>query len=147
LADIAADYHRQVAALAAAGPVFICTIFRHVPPAIDRAWTIERIRRLNLLALQLSQGTGAGIIDIDRTLADLGARSLQTDYLLTGPLGPYVAGDVVAMALLTAGLDDVFDVALLEKALAAHGGAAGIARRADAKRLQPESANGLHASA
>ncbi|MBI1262909.1 MAG: hypothetical protein GC184_14420 [Rhizobiales bacterium] len=94
-------------------PVFICTIFRHVPKdqigvgQPSRAWTLERIRRINLLALELSQSLGVNVIDIDRALTYIGARSAQTDYRLRGRLGTFIAGDVIATILATAGLDDL----------------------------------------
>jgi hypothetical protein len=46
---------------------------------------LERIRRLNLMAAELSQATGANVIDIDGVLAFIGALPLGTDYLLASP--------------------------------------------------------------
>lgn len=136
-ADVAARWHRQAAAVIAATsrPVFYCTVFRHVPmPAHppqgwSRAPILERIRRLNLLAVELSQATGAGVIDIDRTLAHFGAAPLRTDYTLAGKQGAEATGDVIAGALLGAGLDDLVDAETLEKARQLHGGLEGLTKR------------------
>lgn len=136
-AEVAARWHRQAAALTSATPrpVFFCTVFRHVPAPADppegwsRASLLERIRRLNLLAAELSQATGAYVIDIDRTLAHFGASPLRTDYALAGKQGAEVAGDVIAAALLGAGLDDLVDAEVLEEARQLHGGLEGLAKR------------------
>jgi hypothetical protein len=110
---------RWRAALATRGETtasfFLCTVFRHVsggphPPAL------ERIRRLNLLAAELSHDTGINVIDIDRTFAHLGARALQTDYRLGGAIAEEVAGYVIVGTLLTAGLDDLIPPEIQEAA-------------------------------
>jgi hypothetical protein len=93
--------------------VFVCTIFRcttlarggrHVDgmPALA-----ERIRRLNLLAAELSHDAGVGVIDIDRVFAHIGARALATDHRLSGPLAADVAGHAIVSGLLAMGLDEV----------------------------------------
>ena len=137
LADTAVHWKQRISALMeeTARPIFLCTIFRHVPSPGDASAGAhasrlrERIRRLNLLALELSQATGANVIDVDRTLAHFGARLLQTDFSLRGRLAPVVAGEIIAGTLLNAGLDDFVDAAALEKARRAHGGMRGIALR------------------
>jgi hypothetical protein len=135
--ELAARWRRQAAALVAGTPrpVFLCTVFRHVPdvePAPagwSRDGVLERVRRLNLLAAELSQATGANVIDIDRTLAHFGARVLATDYTLKGRLGPEVAGSVIAAAVLGAGLDDLVAEDRLEKARHLQGGLDGLTRQ------------------
>ena len=129
-AGIAARWRRQASALVggSARPVFLCTVFRHVPAAAPRS-LIERIRRLNLLVAELSQATGANVIDIDRTMAHFGARLLATDYTARGRIGPEVAGDVIAAALLEVGLDEVVAGKTLEKARRLHGGLDGLSGR------------------
>ncbi len=136
-AAVAARWRRQAAVLVAetSRPVFFCTVFRNVP-AVESAppgWTrdgvLERIRRLNLLAAELSQATGANVIDIDRTLAHFGARLVTTDYTLKGRLGAEVAGDIIAAAVLGAGLDDLVAEDRLERARQLHGGLDGLTRR------------------
>ncbi len=65
--------------------LLICTIFRHVPAAPAarehdaRPPLRERIRRLNLLAIVLSHDMGAGVVDVYRVFATVGARELATD--------------------------------------------------------------------
>jgi hypothetical protein len=102
-------------------PVFICTVLRRAGDHDDAL--LVRIRRLNLLAADLSRETGAYVIDVDRVLADIGGRWLQTDYRLGGPSAAAVAGHLIAQTLLNNAIDAhvPFEVqeaaqALLEKA-------------------------------
>jgi hypothetical protein len=93
--------------------VLICTVLRHLPAELPPAQTTARrvrIRRLNLLAAEISRETGFLVVDIDRSLADIGAQPLQTDYRLTGPFGAEAAGKVIAMTVLAAGLDAVASI-------------------------------------
>jgi hypothetical protein len=86
--------------------VFVCTVFRCLPPEEDTDQSrLVRVRRLNLLAAELSRETGLFVIDIDRTLAAIGAVSLQTDYRLGGEFAPAAAAKVIALAVVSAGLD------------------------------------------
>ncbi len=87
--------------------VFLCTVFRHVASgdAVDQLRRI-RIHRLNLLAAELSHETGLFVIDLDRSLADIGASKLNTDYLLGGQYASAAAAKFLALAVLSAGLDD-----------------------------------------
>ena len=88
--------------------VFICTVLRHVS-ADEGAEQTEskrvRIRRLNLLAAEISRETGIYVIDLDRSLADIGALALQTDYRLNGSYASEVAAKFMALAVISAGLD------------------------------------------
>jgi hypothetical protein len=114
--------HLQSLAQYAIPAVFLCTIFRYVaanapernldsPPT-----TIERIRRLNLFAAELSHDSGAGVIDIDRVFAHLGARQLKTDYRLTGPIAAEVAAYAIVSSVLAFGLDDLIPPEIQERA-------------------------------
>jgi hypothetical protein len=102
-------------------PVFICTIFRHVArtdePKSDTALRL-RIRRLNLLAAEISRETRAYVIDVDRVMADIGARSLQTDCRLTGQAAAEVAGHFIALTLVGNALDDVVSFEIQDAAKA-----------------------------
>ena len=86
--------------------MFVSTVFRHVPDddSADQS-RLVRVRRLNLLAAELSRETGLFVIDIDRTLAAIGARKLQTDYRLKGDYAADAAAKVMALAIVSAGLD------------------------------------------
>jgi hypothetical protein len=88
--------------------VFICTVLRHVS-ASEEAGQGEskrvRIRRLNLLAAEISRETGIYVIDLDRNLADMGAGPLQTDYRLGGGHASEAAAKFIALAVISAGLD------------------------------------------
>lgn len=105
--------------------VFVCTVFRHVPgrdPAAGKDETLRRIRTLNLLAVQLSHSLGIRIADFNRVLAHFGARSLATDFRLSGDLATYVAGHTLASAILANGIDDLLDPQIQEQAREALGG-------------------------
>jgi hypothetical protein len=109
-------------ALAQVGiPIFICTILRHIPrtndPQADAALRLH-IRRLNLLAAEISRETRAYVIDIDRVLADIGARCLQTDYRLSGHAAAETSGHFMALTLINNAFDDVVSYELLDSAKA-----------------------------
>ncbi|MFI4933637.1 MAG: hypothetical protein ACHP7N_03380 [Caulobacterales bacterium] len=115
-----ARWRAQLGQLQASGaPVFVCTVFRYVRDQ-TREGTIspvlERIHRLNRMAMELSHDLGVAVIDLDRAFADLGGRTLQTDYRLSGLLAAEVAGHTAAWSLLSFGLDDMIDPELQEKA-------------------------------
>ena len=117
---------RDYEALARRGPetLFLCTVFRHVPAELDDEARISlrlAIRRLDLLAVQLSHATGLNLIDLDRALADAGALALDTDYRLGGTAGAKAAGREIARAILTAGLDAWIAPEIQERAAAALG--------------------------
>jgi hypothetical protein len=103
-------------------PVYLCNVFRH---AAERARDgrptplLDRIRRLDLMAIQLSRDTGAGVIDIDRAFAEIGARALGCDWRLQGALAARVAGHTAARCFLSHGLEAWLDAGLQERALAA----------------------------
>lgn len=88
-------------------PVFVCTVLRHTGAGeTDIALRRRiRIRRLNLLAADISRQSGAFVIDIDRRLADVGARRLGTDYRLAGAAAANLAGNAIAMEIIANGLD------------------------------------------
>lgn len=100
-------------------PVMILTILRHVEPGDDRARAERiriRIRRLNLLATEISRELGPFVIDLDRVLANLGARRLQTDYQLIGSMARDVAGSAVALCVIANALDDLATVEVQTRA-------------------------------
>lgn len=91
-------------------PVFICTILRHVgddETPESRAALRIRILRFNLLAAEISRETGAYVIDVDRVLADVGARRIQTDYRLAGNAAAEMAGHFMALTLVGNAVDAV----------------------------------------
>lgn len=94
------------------GTVFLCSIFRACPDPEK----LERIRRLNLLAAEISRETGAQVIDIDRELAHFGARPLETDYRLRSLRATDLAARVIVDALLEAAFDDDVPVDVLQRA-------------------------------
>jgi hypothetical protein len=100
----------RYAALAedAASIVFVTTVFRHISEgdATQREALRLRIRRLNRLAADLSREYGIMVIDLDRDLADIGGRRLQTDYRLDGEYAGQAAARSIARAIVSAGLDN-----------------------------------------
>jgi len=93
--------------------VFLCTVFRWVPFDDAAASSrLQRIRRLNLMAAELSRETGVFVIDLDRILADVGAIELQTDYRLGGQRVVDFVANSIALAVVSAGLseDIAFDI-------------------------------------
>lgn len=111
------------AALSAQGqPVFLCTIFRHVDELDDEELAQplrHRIRQLNLLATEISREHGVFVIDLDRALADIGARRLETDYRLLGEAAVVAAKEVVATCIATNGLDALVSPEVQELTVAA----------------------------
>jgi hypothetical protein len=83
---------------------FLCTVFR-----CEDAERIERIRRLNLLAAQISHDTGTNVIDIDRAFAHVGARALFPEDTLK------LAADTMMDTILAVGLDELVDTPALEQ--------------------------------
>ena len=132
---MAGGWRRQVAEFIAASDalVFLCTVFRHVAPGShghDRVMALrERIRRINLLVAELSQSTGAYVIDIDSALAHIGGDRLQSDFSLTGRLGAPAAGDIIASALLAEGFEGCAPADGVARAIALHGGRRGVFKR------------------
>jgi hypothetical protein len=107
-ADVADRLSKDFGTLASveSAPVFLCTVFRHVPASeADAQPRLIRIRRLNLLAAELSRETGLFVVDLDRSLADIGGAKIETDYRLQGPSAAKVVGREMALAIVSAGLD------------------------------------------
>ena len=104
---------------------FLCTIFRSVSerrartpaPLLNK---IERIRRLNLLATEISHDAGINVIDIDRVFAHVGGRALATDYRLAGSRAAALAADTIVGAFLAVGMDEVLEPECLERARELH---------------------------
>jgi hypothetical protein len=112
LAGYAAVAEREV-------PVFLSTIVRHIgadaEPDLASALRI-RIRRLNLLAAEISRATGTYVIDLDRVVANIGARRLGTDYRLAGTAAAAIASHSMALAFLTNGTDALVSYEMQEAA-------------------------------
>jgi hypothetical protein len=115
---------------------FVCTVFRYVTNMPEpgtptaRAKTVERIRLLNLLAMQLSHDTGVNVIDIDAALAHVGARRMRTDYRLAGPMGAEIAAYTMVLTILAVGLDNIVPPEIQERAWKFHA-----KRQLDGRRL------------
>ena len=111
-AETEARIRQRYLGIAKTGPRhYLCTVFRHVPP--DALPSLRaRIRKLNLLAAELSRETGIFIIDLDRSLADVGARAYATDFRLGGPYATEAVAREIAATFLGTG----FDAALAREA-------------------------------
>jgi len=92
--------------------IFLCTVYRRIDPdartkdPVGAAARMERIRRLNFLGIELSHDFGINIIDLDRSFAHIGGRSLGTDFNLRGATAILAARHVIASVLFAVGLDD-----------------------------------------
>lgn len=105
VADRLTAAYRELAGAESAS-FFVCTIFRFVSTSeVEAQSRLIRIRRLNLLAAELSRETGLFVIDLDRCLADIGGVRLQADYHLEGPDAAKAVGREIALAIVSAGLD------------------------------------------
>ncbi|MBM9400292.1 SGNH/GDSL hydrolase family protein [Gluconacetobacter azotocaptans] len=100
---------QDYAALCDSGdPVLITTIFRHIGAQRDpdRAEAIlVRLRRLNLLATELSRAYGLFVIDLDRIFSDVGAVRVMTDYGMDGHDAAELAGHALALGIVDNALD------------------------------------------
>ncbi|MEO8487357.1 MAG: hypothetical protein ABI585_13580 [Betaproteobacteria bacterium] len=116
-----------------AASVLLCTIARCVEaplPAHAQAAMppIERIRRLDLLAVELSHDTGAAVADVDRIVAHIGARTLGADHRLASAAAVEVAAWTILATLVSGGtLDDHAGPGATERARGYLGTLAGIA--------------------
>ena len=118
-----ARWRARVEALTATGgTVIVITVFRNVPDRLSAAGRrrLERIRRLNRLAIDLSHDFVATVADIDRAFAHIGARGLGADYALGGPLAAEVGGHTVTLSLLFSALDAWVPIETQEAARAFH---------------------------
>lgn len=122
IAEVEARWRAELAVAADKAPsVFLMTIFRHVARAMptngdaDGAELLERIRRLDLLAPELSHDGGVAVLDIDRALAFIGARALETDYRLGGRIAAEVAAHTIVAALLAEALDATLPAEVLAR--------------------------------
>ncbi len=107
--------------------ILLPTLFRKLSPVSGDRTTIERLRRLNMMALHLSRRTGIEIVDVDRLFALCGARTLGTDYRCQGAHAAALGGHAIAAAIFAGGLDDFLEARVQEAAAMHHGGAQDIA--------------------
>ncbi len=122
-AETEARWRARVEALSAAGAtVVLLTVFRHLPErsAAVGGRRLQRIRRLNRLAIDLSHDFVATVADIDRAFAHIGARVLGTDFALGGPLAAEVGGHTVTLSLFFSALDAWVPIEIQERARAFH---------------------------
>ena len=144
LAATEARWREQLSRLVDMGvpAILVCTVFRHVAaPGSDRRpdsrpATRERIRRLNLLAIELSHDTGVGIVDVDRVFAHLGARELATDHRLSGRVAAEVAAASIVASIVGHGLDDIVSPQVQEHAQKFQGTLWDIGRLVDRRLAQ-----------
>jgi hypothetical protein len=114
--------------------VFLVTVFHRVArgdtPAEHLAATAlrERIRRLNVLAAELSRETGAGVIDIDRIFTLIGGEQVGADYRLDSARARLTAAHAAAWAMLSFGLDELASIEAQERAKLALGAGRHIGR-------------------
>jgi hypothetical protein len=122
--EVAAALRLRVKVLSASGPkVLLLTVFRHVAagdnPGIERD-ILVRIRRLNLLAIELSHEFGVSVADLDRDFADVGAFPLATDFRLGGEAAKGMAAWALTRCVIVNALDGTVDFNLQDKILLAN---------------------------
>lgn len=110
------------------GRILLCNLFRHVQEPSPAGITIERLRRLNQLAINLSRTAGIEIVDVDRLLALFGARAIETDYRCDSAAARRLVGHAIAAAILDGDLGGRVDDAAQGRASDAHGGVRDIRR-------------------
>lgn len=129
IAAVESRWREQLALLPAEArsSVLLCTIFHHVaasPPDAQpdaRPAIRERILRLNMMAVELSHDTGAGVADIDRAFSQQGARLLRTDCRLHGSVAAAAAAHTIVAGILRGVPDDALSPELQERAQQLHG--------------------------
>jgi hypothetical protein len=134
LASIGARWHERLASLVQDGvpAVIVCTVFRRAAAPLPTrgpvasAPPIERIRRLDRLAVDLSQATGAWVADLDRVFAHFGARQLEADPRTGGAIAAEVAAWTIVSTAFATGLDDLLALDAQERARAFLGDLAGV---------------------
>ena len=99
--------------------VVIGTIYRHV--ADGAPGMVERIRRLNALAIMLSRTHAIEVADIDRACALVGSRTVGGDWNSTSGNAATIAGHVIAATLLGMDLSAHLTDDMGDRARAAHG--------------------------
>ncbi len=106
--------HEVEALVQTAKPVFLATLFRNLPvennPALA-SLRLVRLRRLNLLAMELSRIYGIFIVDVDRALADIGGLGLAADYRLGSDAAIRVCAITLGQCLAANAMDDQLSVA------------------------------------
>lgn len=120
---IAAPWREEIARHRANGQdrIILPTVFRSVDDGAGGTASIERIRRLNRMAIALSAECGVELADVDRLLAWCGARVLQCDYRCSSEIATRLAAHVITAAILAGPIKDV-DPSVQESAAQAHGG-------------------------
>jgi hypothetical protein len=120
--EVAANLRRRVERLSSMGPkLALITIFRHVAPdddAVAAYRLLVRIRRLNLLAVDLSHEFGVCVVDLDRDFADIGAQALQTDFRLGGEAARRLAAWSLVRCLAANALDGIVDFDVQDQVVA-----------------------------
>lgn len=119
-AEVQAELSAWISDIAGTGdPVLVATVFRCITAEQDpEGRLLTRIRRLNLLAAELSREFGVFVVDLDRVLTDIGGMALDTDYRLQGKLAADVAGQALAMCVATNALDLYIPFEAQERTLA-----------------------------
>ena len=94
--------------------IFLMTIFPYIakPERVaereNAVRRLEKIRRLNLMAVELSHEAGVSIIDVGRWFSAIGGALLQTDYRVTGARAQWIVAELTIVTILEAGFDRHF---------------------------------------
>lgn len=130
LSAIAARWRERIARCRTAGHerILIANLFRHVAGDPDAA---ERIRRLNLLAIELSRELDVEIVDVDRLLSLLGGRTIGSDYRSDSEAAARLTGHAITAAILAGDWSDHLDPDIQQQAAKLHGGLRDVRRLLD----------------
>lgn len=125
-APIAATEARWVARIAryrAAGHdrILLCNLFRRAGADAGAVGGIERVRRLNRLAIELSRRLGVEIVDVDRLLGLCGARTIASAEGGGEAATSQLVGHAIAEAMLQGELGGCLEPAVQARASAIHG--------------------------
>jgi hypothetical protein len=122
-ASVSARWSAKLGALTPrASAVLLLTIVRRVDAPLParlhgEAPVIERIRRLDRCAIELSHACGAAVADVDRVFAHFGTRQLLCDHRLQGPVAAEAAAWTILATLVSLGtLDDYAGPGATERA-------------------------------
>ena len=107
--------------------ILLCTLFRNVSGPVKGEVDIERLRRLDMMALYLSRNEGIEIVDVDRLFAWCGARTLGTDYRCLGPRAAELGGHAMVATIFAGSLDDFLPADVQDAAARQHGGSQDLA--------------------
>lgn len=128
--QVAHDWRARLERVRDGGPdrALLCTLFRRVSgePRVEN--TLERIRRLNKLVIDLSRELDSEVVDVDRFLALCGGRTIGADYRCSSQSAARLAAQAITAAILDGDLVCYLPPDTQQRAIALHGGVRDVER-------------------